>query len=59
MPRGSYRVDAEAVGAGDSEGVVFVSDDEQVWHGINPQGVIVGPEHGADVQRQWGQVPLG
>lgn len=55
----AHGVDAEAVAAGDSEGVVFVSSDQQVWQGINAQAVIVGPEHGADVERQRAQVALG
>lgn len=56
--RKSYRVYAEAVGVGDGEGVVFVCDEQHVWHGVDPQGVVVGPVHGADVQRQRRQVRL-
>lgn len=54
----AYRVDAQAVGVGDGEGVVFVGDDEHVWHRVHPEGVVVGPVHGADVQRERCQVAL-
>lgn len=55
----SYGIDAQAVGVGDGEGVVFVGDDEHVGHGVHPEGVVVGPVHRADVQRERRQVALG
>lgn len=55
----SYRIDAEAVGAADGERVVLVREDDDVRHGVDPQGVVVGPENRADVEREGSEVALG
>ena len=54
-----YRVDAEAFCVGDAEGVVLVCKDDDVGDRVDPQRVVVRPEHGAHVQGQGCQVALG
>lgn len=54
----SYRVDTEAVCVCDGERVVFVCEDYDVWDRVDTQGVVVRPEHRADIQRQGSQVTL-
>lgn len=54
----SYRVDTQAVGAADGERVVLVGKDDDIRHGVDSQGVVIGPENRADVQRQRSQMSL-
>lgn len=54
-----YRVETQAVGAGDGERVVLVCEHDDVGHRVDPQGVVVGPENRTDVERKRSQVALG
>lgn len=54
----SYRIYANAVSIVDSEGVIFVCNDNHIWHRIHSQGIVISPIYRTDVKWKWSQVSL-
>lgn len=54
----TYRIDTQTVRVGDVERVVFVGKDDDVWHWVHSERIVICPIHWADVQGQGTQVAL-